>query len=379
MTVMMEKIEQYLADRRESILEYLKSLVEINSYTGNRTGVNQVGDVVADTLRGLGFSEKRFHREQIGDHRHFTRCGTGSQEILFSCHLDTVFPPDLGFNNCVIGDEITTGPGVIDMKGGITVLVQTLKMLHELDLRRPSTYHIFFSADEETGSEDSRPLCEEIARGKSYGFVFECGGHHNEVVSARKGVGTFRIDIEGKAAHAGNDFTNGIDANLEAAHKLIALRELCDLPRGTTVNTGQIAGGIGANTISPKAQLLIEFRYTAREEGERLVKELERVTNYAFVPGTTSTLSGRIQRPVMEESEATRQLLSMVDQVADGKVKAEKRGGVGDANFLAFMGVPTLDGFGPVGGKDHTPEEFMITRTLFERMELLARILCAID
>ena len=108
-----------------------------------------------------------------------------------------MFPPDLGFDRCKVGDEVTTGPGVIDMKGGITVLLQTLIMLDRLDCA-PSGYAVMFSADEETGSEDARDLVEALAAAKDYGLVFECGGAHGEVVSARKGVGTFRVDIEGR-------------------------------------------------------------------------------------------------------------------------------------------------------------------------------------
>lgn len=375
-----EKASRYLAERRGEILGFLKSLVEINSHTCHPAGVNRVGDVVSRALLDLGFSEKRFRRETIGDHRLFTRPGSGSgKKVLFSCHLDTVFPLELGFDTFCEGDRHTTGPGVIDMKGGITVLVQTLRMLDDLGLRGPSSYHIFLSADEETGSEDSRPLIEEVARGKDFGFVFECAGERGEVVSARKGVGTFRIEIEGRPAHAGNDYARGIDANLEAAHKLIELSRLTDVARGSTVNVGQVSGGVGANTISPRASLLVEMRYTSQEEGERLVAGLERIVGHSYVPGSHSQLHGRIQRPVMEESEGTARLLALVDRVSDGAIKAEKRGGVGDANFIAFVGVPTLDGFGPSGGMDHTPDEFMVTRTLFERMEFLAALLCAID
>lgn len=369
----------YLAEHRDEILGFLRSLVEVNSHTGNRDGVNEVGDRMAGALTALGFVEQRFRRERIGDHRLFVRPGTdGGRQVLFSGHLDTVFPPELGFNAFRAGDEVTTGPGVIDMKGGLAVLVETLRMLDALGIRPRDAYHVLLSADEETGSEDSRPLIEEVARGKDYGFVFECAGVEGEVVSARKGVGTFRIEIEGKPAHAGNDYLRGIDANLEAAHKLIQLQQLTAVERGSTVNVGQISGGIGANTISPRASLLVEVRYTSHDEGERLVAGLERIVAHSYVPGTRSELHGRIQRPVMQEGPGTARLLERVDAISHGRIKAEKRGGVGDANFIAFVGVPTIDGLGPGGGMDHTPEEFMVTRTLFERIDFLATLLCEI-
>ena len=375
---MTDSFSGYVAAHRDEILGLLVELCGINSHTGNRDGVNCVGEVVAGFLGGLGFEQQRFERQAIGDHRLFTRAGRG-KPILFSCHLDTVFPLSLGFDRCVVGDPVTTGPGVIDMKGGIVVLLHTLKMLEQLGRRPPSSYSIFFSSDEETGSEDARELVERLAPGMAYGLVFECGGAHGEVVSARKGVGTFRIDIEGKAAHAGNDYARGINANIEAAHKLIEIQAATDLGKGTTVNVGQISGGIGANTISPSAQLVIDVRYVVPSEAERIVATLERAAAHEHVPGARSRLSGRIQRPVMVETDATRAFVELVRAASGGQVAAEHRGGVGDANFIAALGVPTLDGFGPVGGKDHTVEEHMVTQSLFDRIELLGRLLGQLD
>ncbi len=374
----MEPIAAYLAEHRRETLDLLLSLVEVNSYTGNRDGVNRVGDIVAGFLGGLGFAETRFARERIGDHRLFTRPGVGRQ-ILFSCHLDTVFPPELGFDRCLVGEEITTGPGVVDMKGGITVLLHTLKMLDALSARPRAALSVFFAADEETGSEDARDLVEAAARGKDYALVFECGGANGEVVSARKGVGTFRVDIEGKAAHAGNDYLRGVNANLEAAHKLIAIQGLTDLERGTTVNVGRVEGGIGANTISPSASLVVDVRYTAPAEAERVVARLGEIAAASYVPSSRATLSGRIQRPVMVETDATRAFVELVSAASGGVVRAEKRGGVSDANLVAAVGVPTLDGLGPIGGKDHTVEEYMVTQSLFDRIELLAKVLARLD
>ncbi len=112
----MERFSRWIDDHRDEILAWLVSLVQINSYTGNPDGVNRVGDEVATFLKRLGFEETRYARDAIGDHRLLERSGAGRQ-ILFSCHLDTVFPPDLGFNACRVGSPLTTGPGVIDMKG----------------------------------------------------------------------------------------------------------------------------------------------------------------------------------------------------------------------------------------------------------------------
>ena len=371
--------KSYLEQHRQEVMDFLKTLVEINSFSGNPSGVNRVGKMLADFLNPMGVEQTVHERKEIGSHYRFTSpSAQGGAKLLFLVHLDTVFPEDCGFTQFRVDGDKAFGPGVIDMKGGIVVLCFALKMIHDLCLNHPFEYTIMAVSDEEIGSEDSRSLTEAAASGKDYAFCFECGGSNGELVTARKGVGTFVIDIEGKAAHAGNSYALGIDANGELAHKLLAVRGLTNLERGTTVNIGQIKGGIGANTISPSAQMKIDLRFEEPAEGERVFRELTRITQTSFVTGSQSVLSGKIQRPVMVETEDTRQFLTRISEVAGRPIPKERRGGVSDANFTAALGVPTLDGFGPLGRNDHTHNEYLLLDSLFERIELLGRILSAI-
>ncbi len=366
----------YLQEHRQEITDFLRILVEINSFSGNHQGVYRVGQVLADYLMPLGFEETLYRREHVGYHRKFIRRGNfGSTKLLFLVHLDTVFPPESGFTSFSLKGDTAFGPGVIDMKGGIVVLCATFKMLAELQIDPLYDYTIMAVGDEEIGSEDSRILIQEAAFGKDYAFCFECGGANGELVTARKGVGTFRLDITGKAAHAGNSYTKGVDANYELARKLVAIRELTDLEKGTTVNVGEIQGGIGANTISPSASMKIDLRFEDQEEGERVHIALVRIANTSFVEGSTATLSGRIQRPVMVETDASLRFLERINEAAGGNLQKERRGGGSDANLTASFGVPTIDGFGPSGGDDHTHNEYLRYETLFERIALLAEIL----
>ena len=364
----------YLEEHRGEVLELLRSLVEVNSFTRNPKGVNLVGQTMAAFLGGLGFQEQIHERQGIGHHQLFTRPGSGTK-LLFLTHKDTVFPEDTGFLKFTIDGDRAVGPGVIDMKGGITVLLSTLKMLGELGELGDLDITITAVSDEESGSEDSRELTEACAIGKDYVFCMECGGLNRELVSARKGVGTFFIDIVGKAAHAGNSYAQGVNANLELAHKTIAIHELTDLEQGTTVNVGEISGGIGANTISPAARITIDLRFEEHEEGERIRSELERIAIEPYVQGTRSVLSGVIQRPVMVESRGTRAFIEAIGQATGIGVAVERRGGVSDANFTAALGIPTLDGFGPIGGDDHRTTEYMLIDSLFRRIELLGTVL----
>ena len=369
-----QKFRDYIDSHKDEMLGFLKRIVEVNSFTRNPEGVDRVGEIVACFLKELGFDEQRIEMEGLGAQQVFTRPGNG-KKLLFLTHKDTVFPPESGFVDFRVEGDKAFGPGVIDMKGGITVLLCTLKMLRDLDLPGDRDYTLTAVSDEEAGSEDSRAITEDAARGKDYVFGFECGGEGGELASARKGVGTFFIDIEGRAAHAGHSYTQGISANLELAHKTIAVHGLTDLEKGTTLNVGEVRGGIGANTISPSARLVIDLRFEMAGEGKRIKEELAGISETSFVQGTRSVFSGIIQRPVMVETDETRVFLDIIREAAGEEIASESRGGVSDANFTAALGVPTLDGFGPIGGDDHRPSEYMVVDSLFERIVLLAGVL----
>jgi glutamate carboxypeptidase len=225
-------------------------------------------------------------------------------------------------------------------------------------------------SDEETGSDDSKILTAKIASEYDYCFVYEAAGKEMEVVTGRKGVGTFFINIEGKAAHAGNNYADGNDANLEAAMKLQELVKLTNLDKGTTVNVGKIEGGIGANTISPHAHLTFELRYKTIDERDRVLEAINTVVKTSYVQGTNSTLSGGIQRDVMQTTDKSLEFIKSIENITSQKLKSEERGGVSDANIVSSRGVVTLDGFGPYGDGDHTILERANKKSFEQRIDL---------
>jgi glutamate carboxypeptidase len=250
--------------------EELKEIIEINSWTKNKEGVDRNGEIFAYWLEALDYDLVRYPREEIGDHLHLLAPRKKGKKLLLLGHLDTVFPP-YTFEAFSEDEAWVYGPGVCDMKGGNYVALEALRNIHQT---YGTIYNIDFLlvSDEETGSDDSKHLTAKLAQEYDYCMVFEAAGVHDEVVIGRKGVGTFFIDIEGVASHAGNHYDKGADANLEAALKLQKLVALTDLKKGTTVNVGKIEGGIGANTVSPKARLTFELRYTTSDERELVRK-----------------------------------------------------------------------------------------------------------
>ncbi len=350
----------------------LKSIIEINSWTKNKEGVDKNGEIFAYWMQALDFKLDRYPREEIGDHLHLISSRKEGKKLLLLGHLDTVFPPGT-FENFTEDKAWIYGPGVCDMKGGNYVALQALRNayakygeIHNIDF--------LLVSDEETGSDDSKHLSAKLAKSYDYCMVFEAAGVHDEVVVGRKGVGTFFIDIEGVAAHAGNSYSKGADANLEAALKLQKLVALTDLEKETTINVGKLEGGIGANTISPKAHLTFELRYTNTDERDRVLKAINEIVASTYVEGTESRLSGGIQRDVMQPSPAQQTFIAHINTLCNITLPTEKRGGVSDANIIASQGVATLDGWGPYGDGDHTIHERASKKSFQERIKLVTEI-----
>ena len=351
----------------------LQKIININSYTKNKAGVDKVSKLMSTWLIKLGFLDNCYERETIGNHHLYTTEKKEGLRILLLGHNDTVFPKGK-FENYTEDEIWIYGPGVCDMKGGNMVALQALRNVYEKNGKLENIDFLLVS-DEETGSDDSKILSSKIAKEYDVCFVFEAAGEKLEVVTARKGVGTFTINIEGKASHAGVRYTAGINANLEAAHKLIELTKLTNFEIGTTVNVGKVSGGIGANTISPTAELLLELRYTKNSERNRLLTALDKITNTSYVEGTKATLSGLIQRDVMEANNAQKVLIEKIETLSGEKLSTEQRGGVSDANIVASQGVTTLDGFGPFGDGDHTVKERALKSSFEQRINLMTTML----
>ena len=354
-------------------LTNLQKIIEINSYTQNKSGVDKVGMIFDEWFKELGYEINIHERGMIGNHHHYkSKHNPEAKKLLLLGHLDTVFPEGK-FEKFSEDEEWVYGPGVCDMKGGNIVALEALRTLHNQGIELQNI-DILLVSDEETGSDDSKLLTIKLAKEYDYCFVYEAAGKSLEVVSGRKGVGTFFIDIVGKAAHAGNHYNGGADANLEATYKLQKLVALTDLNKGTTLNVGKFEGGIGANTISPHAHLTFELRYKELDEKQRVLDAIEHIINTSYIEGTQATLSGSIQRDVMQTSSDSLILMNQINTITGANLKAEERGGVSDANIISSSGVVTLDGFGPFGDGDHTVYERASKESFESRIALSSKL-----
>lgn len=356
-----------------SYLEDLEKIVNINSYTQNKHGVDQVSKIMSSWLFDLGFTSETYKRELIGDHVLYKSTQIKGPRILLLGHNDTVFPEGY-FEGFTQDNDWVYGPGVCDMKGGNIVALQALRNIFK---KNGKIFNIDFLlvSDEETGSDDSKEVTSTLALNYDYCFVFEAAGKNLELVTARKGVGRYIIKIEGKASHAGTSYTKGINANLEGAIKLQKYSELINLKEGSIVNVGKFEGGIGINTVSPHCEMMMEFRFDKKTEQIRIMNEVEKITNTSYVEGTKSIADGVIQRGVMEQNDKQLQLVKFFETLTQNKIPLESRGGVSDANIVSSCGVITLDGFGPYGDGDHTKKERALKSSFEQRIEMMTKIL----
>lgn len=351
----------------------LAKIINLNSHSKNKVGIDKNAEIFKSWMIPLEFNCQIFPREDIGNHILFTSNKKPGKKILLLGHLDTVFPKG-SFETFSEDEQWIYGPGVCDMKGGNYIALCALRNLKQI-AGKIANIDMLLVSDEETGSDDSKVLSTKLAKNYDHCFVFEAAGKNHEVVIARKGVATFYINIEGKAAHAGNEYSLGINANLAAAHMIIDLTALTHLSKGTTVNVGKCTGGIGANTISPHATLIVETRFNCLPEKVRVLESIVHIVEHGKVEGIKVTIKGGIQRDVMLPSTEQTELINVLSSILGKELKTESRGGVSDANIMSVAGLTTIDGFGPYGDGDHTINERASKSSFARRIGEMSKIL----
>jgi glutamate carboxypeptidase len=362
-------------------VELLARLVDQDSGTDDRADVNAVGAVLHERLVDLGFRVTRVPQERFGDHLLAEKPGSGPKRFLFVGHFDTVFPAGTARSRPFrVADGRAYGPGVYDMKGGLAVLLYALRAHKEADTRawRELGLTVVFNADEERLSPTSRPLIQEHARRAHAVGILEPARPGGEYVLARKGAGTFRLEVSGKSSHAGLQPEMGASAIWDLAQKITELCALTDLERGTTVNVGVVRGGERPNVIPDHAVAEIDLRAWTDEEATWAISAMRAIAEGSRVPGTRSRFSGEVHFPPWPPGlPGTARLLEIMEAAGHElgvPVRAIKTGGGSDGNHTAHV-APTIDGLGPQGSRAHSEEEFILLPTLLERTRMVALFL----
>lgn len=376
----MEQLAKYLTGQEQDQFLFLRELVLQPSYSGNKRDVDSAGALITREMSHMPMRPEIVRQDDTGDHLLFRSpaCDHYNGSILLVGHMDTVFPPDSGFDNYREENGKVFGPGVIDMKGGLVAAIFALKALHHQGLLDTIPITLLCNSDEEIGSPTSTKLITEEAKKGLFGLVFECGGLSGEIVTGRKGKNGFTLEVSGRAGHAAFSGTEKASAILEMAHKVIAIEKLNDPKRQLVVNVGTINGGLGPNTVPDTASARIDTRFLSQLDGQECADALSRIAKNCCTPGTFGKLIHTGGRDPMEQSEANNKLFRLIEPEAKRlgqKVLAELRSGVSDANTMASAGLPVVDGMGPIGDCDHSDREYMIRDSLPEKTLLAAHVI----
>lgn len=360
-------------------IETLTRWALCESPSHDAAAVNAMQDLIVADLPGSALRVERIPgRDGLGD-TVLLHAGppTGQERLFVIGHVDTVHPIGTTAGALPVrrdGDRLY-GPGLYDMKGGVYAAICAMV---DIGLRgaAPRPITMLLSPDEEIGSPTTRDLIETIARTSTYALVVEPARAGGAVVTARKGVGWFNLDIEGRPSHAGTHHADGRSAIREAAHQILRLEAMTDYAAGTTVSVGQVSGGTSANVVPGHCRLVADIRVTTPGEGDRLTAAIEGLR--AQDPDTVLTISGGLNRPPYARSEGTAALYDRARQVATrlGQTLSEVPmvGGGSDGNFTAALGLPTLDGLGIEGSGAHTHEEYCLISSVGPRVALLTAL-----
>ncbi len=396
--VQLSAAEQAMLDwidsRREQLLEELRQHVNINTGTGNLAGIDRYRGVLARELQALGFATREHQSEpmpllscegeilNVADHLVATRAGDRPNRILLNGHMDTVFPAVDEFQSLRIdADGTLHGPGVLDMKGGIVVMLNALRALQAAGRLDDANITVLFNSDEEIGSLGSRALIEQLAREHDVGLVFE-GSRDNRLVRARKGLGQARLRVTGRESHAGSAHEEGVSANLALARKIIGIEALTDYPRQVTVNVGVMRGGEKRNTIPGCAEAIVDLRFPSPEQGASLVAAIQEIAsapavgNPAYPDLPRVDVWAVLHRPVKAENATVDVLIaeamalsSLIGEPIAGGMYS---GGGTDGSLAQAVGLPTLDTLGPNGDGAHSSREHSSVQSLLARTKLAA-------
>ena len=366
----------YFEAKQEEMVRTIRELVEIESPSDSKPAADRIGTFLAEKFAALGGDSKLHHVQDFGDHLQVDFSGrANSKPVLLLGHFDTVYPMGmLETMLCGIAGDRLHGPGVLDMKSGIALMLHAIEALQTWHHGLPRPVTVFLVSDEEVGSTSSRKITEALAKESAAVLVLEpAAGLRGAVKTARKGVGEYTLKVKGVAAHAGLDPGKGHSAIIELARQILAMSKLNDLRRGLSVNPGVIQGGTRTNVIAAEASVDIDVRIKSAKQAAGIDRKLRSLK--PFDKQCKLEIQGAINRLPMERTAGVVALYQKAQEIAkhiDWKLQEAAVGGGSDGNFTAGMGIPTLDGMGGVGEGAHAVHEFIVIPELPRRALLLA-------
>lgn len=342
---------------QQELLERLELIVNIDSGTGQREGIDRIMKYLEQWLETMGFSVQLHNSDGYGQNLVARVRGNGGVRLLLVGHLDTVYSAGAVVSRPFqVIDGLAFGPGVIDMKSGVLMGVYSLRALLESGFEQFGEIIVVFNNDEEVGSVGSAPLLREIARQVDVGFVLEASRSEEVITKSRKGADKYVMEVTGIPAHSGAEPHKGRSAVIELAHKMIAIHNLNMLYPGVTFNVTRLSSSEPLNIVPEVACCHISVRAYNEQGLSKAAKALEQVAAGCSIPDTRTKLTCTRGRAPYTATPEILQLVEMAQE--EGKalglsIVAEGKGGLSDANLLMEAGIPALDSLGPIGGGMH--------------------------
>ena len=387
-------IKSYLDTYYEEMLKLLERLVNIDSGSACKEGIDRVASIMAQEYIKEGFQVEILEHENCGNAVIARKSGTGLKnggspspqtgdsrnhgKVLMICHLDTAFPEGSAkANPFTIKGNIATGPGVVDMKACLVGCLYAFKALYALGVDHVPEVAVLMSGDEEAGSHAVQERIIEEGRKADWCIVTEGARENGAIVIERKGNCYFHVHALGRAAHAGIEPEKGRNAIEELALKIVKLRALNDFDKGSTVTIGTIKGGENRIVVAESAEMDIDLRYRTKEDGEMLIRRVRDILEQVEIDGVHTEYTFTRNRPPLVQVEGSAMLQGLVKEASQElgiPYLTAVTGGVSDGNFVADIGTPTIDGLGPVGGMMCSPEEYLCLDSMTERIARMGTV-----
>lgn len=379
------EVKAYVQRHLPQYINELSRLCAIDSPSSYKPGLDELAYYLRGRMRDLGMDAKVVEREECGNDVLGVLRGSGKGTLLLLGHIDTVYPLGTAAARPVhVKDDIIYGPGVNDMRGGILSGMYAIEAMLSIGYHAFKEIRFLCVSDEEIEDRHSEDLLGEASRGCQASLVLEAARANGDIVSARKGMTNYTLSVRGRSAHSGVEPERGVNALVELSHQILQFQSLNGWRDGVTINIGVASGGTVGNVVPDFAKAHIEMRYILPEDRINTEIQWRKMMQYKLLPEAEIELDGEVTlraHPLVctPESLELAHHAQDIAQMLDFSVNHVLTGGVSDANWTSYCGVPSLDGLGPIGGFDHSPDEYLVLSSVPDRAALVAGLIASQD
>ena len=376
------EVEKYTQQRLPQYIEELRELCAIDSDSYNKAGLDAMALCLAERMRGTGMHAEIIRRETWGNDLYGVLRGTGQGNVLLLGHIDTVYPVGTAASRPLrVEGNIVYGPGVCDMKGCILAAIYAVEALQAAGFRDYGELRFLCVSDEEINTRHCQDIMEQACHDCQGAFILEAARANGDIVSSRKGNTAYTLSARGRSAHAGVEPEKGRNAIIELAHQVLEFQALNGWREGLTISAGVISGGTVPNVVPDFAQAQFDLRFL--KQADRLATEalLHESIQRKLIEDVELTIEQApdIKGPMVRTPESLK-LAEQAQEIAEMlgfSINHVLTGGASDASYTSGYSIPSLDGLGPIGGRDHSPYEYLELDSVAPRAALLAGLIAS--